>query len=76
MSSPSPQPSEARKGGLRFLYVAAALVIVCGGLKSAQDIVVQFLLALFLEHGGEIGSRPDEQEQNGQRKASSAIQSS
>tara|TARA_R110002072_G_scaffold114317_6_gene244221 strand:- start:1794 stop:3026 length:1233 start_codon:yes stop_codon:yes gene_type:complete len=36
------------QGGARLLFIAAAAVIVCAGLKSAQDIVVQFLLAVFL----------------------------
>lgn len=42
-----PNPSR-RPGGAHLLFVAAAAVIVCAGLKSAQDIVVQFLLAVFL----------------------------
>ena len=34
--------------GIRFLVIAAALVIIIGGINQAQSILVSFLLAVFL----------------------------
>ena len=41
--------NEKRQGiGLRFLLMAAAMVVVIAGLRTAQSILVQFLIAVFL----------------------------
>jgi predicted PurR-regulated permease PerM len=36
------------RGGVRFLVIAAALVIVIGGVNQAQSVLVSFLVAVFL----------------------------
>jgi predicted PurR-regulated permease PerM len=41
------EQSNAQRG-LRFLFMAAALVIIIGGINQAQSVVVSFLLAVFL----------------------------
>jgi len=41
------EQSNAQRG-LRFLFIAAALVIIIGGINQAQSVVVSFLLAVFL----------------------------
>ncbi len=35
-------------GGFRFLVIAAALVIIIGGINQAQSVLVSFLIAVFL----------------------------
>ena len=34
--------------GIRFLVIAAALVIIVGGINQAQAVIVSFLVAVFL----------------------------
>jgi predicted PurR-regulated permease PerM len=34
--------------GIRFLVIAAALVIIIGGINQAQSVLVSFLVAVFL----------------------------
>jgi len=34
--------------GIRFLFIAAALVIIIGGINQAQSVLVSFLVAVFL----------------------------
>ena len=34
--------------GIRFLVIAAALVIIIGGINLAQSVLVSFLVAVFL----------------------------
>ncbi|MFA4827665.1 MAG: AI-2E family transporter [Thermodesulfovibrionales bacterium] len=36
------------QGGIRFLVIAAALVIIIGGINQAQSVLVSFLVAVFL----------------------------
>jgi len=33
--------------GIRFLVIAAALVIIIGGINQAQSVLVSFLVAIF-----------------------------
>jgi predicted PurR-regulated permease PerM len=42
-----PEQSNSQRG-LRFLVIAAALVIIIGGIYQAQSVLVSFLLAVFL----------------------------
>ena len=36
--------------GIRFLVVAAALVIIIGGINQAQSVLVSFLVAVFFRY--------------------------
>ena len=35
------------QGGIRFFIIAASLVIIIGGIKQAQSVIVSFLIAIF-----------------------------
>ena len=49
MSYAGPMTRTVRsRAGSRFLLTAAAAVVVIAGLKTAQSLVIPFLLALFL----------------------------
>ena len=44
----SPEPRAHRDAGLRFLVEAAAIVIVIAGLRAAAELILPFLIAVFL----------------------------